>query len=76
MSFSLSHCMTKSSNDNHTLIILTNFFVEFIKELLKLSKTVNVMEWSHPCPLCWVCHQGHHNAPNIVLVALLIILIG
>jgi len=29
------------------------------------------MEWSHPCPLCWVRHQGHHNAPNIFLVALL-----
>jgi hypothetical protein len=30
------------------------------------------MEWFRPCPLCWVCHQGHHNAPNIFLVALLI----
>jgi hypothetical protein len=63
--------MTESFSDNHTLIILTNLYVEFLKELLKRSiQDLNVMEWSHLCPLCWVCHQDHHYAPNILLVAL------
>jgi hypothetical protein len=33
--------------------------LEFLEESLNLPpQTSNAMEWSHPCPLCWVRHQG------------------
>ncbi len=61
MSFPWTHYMTRSSNDDNTYTLTRNENM-FVKLLNLLSQTVNVIESSCPCPLCWVHHLAVANA--------------
>jgi hypothetical protein len=38
--------------------------VELTKISVELATPdLNVMQWSHPCSLCWAHHQSHPNGP-------------
>jgi hypothetical protein len=48
--------MTNSSNDAHTLTIITKMCLllnlNFLKTVESATLDLNAMEWSSPCPLC------------------------
>jgi hypothetical protein len=68
-----TYYMIWSFGDDHTLIIMTKMCLIswFVKIVESVTPDPNVMEWSCPCLLCWVCHLAHTNRlagtlPNIM----------